>query len=143
MKGRENPSPVDFKKEENIVITYVKSNEAKLFEIAAEQLGESSLTLDQYLSRLSELYARSPRFVRLPLYEDGHEDEEIFEIDANARTITVPRSFASNGVGVVSDELAETLWFRINRYFDLKDFALAVGADDGNIKDGALHILIE
>ena len=143
MKGREFPSPIDFKKEENIVITYIKSQDAKLFDIAAEELGEQSLDIGQYLSRLSELYAKSPRFVRLPVYEDGHEDEEIFEINANARTIAVPRSFASNGVGVVSDELAETLWFRINRYFDLKDFALAVGKTDGNVKDGNLHILIE
>jgi hypothetical protein len=128
------------------VITYVKSQEAKLFDAAATELGiaRANLTIDEYLSRLSELYAISPRFVRLPLYEDGHEDEEIFEIDANARTIAVPRSFATNGVGVVSDELAETLWFRINRYFDIKDFGLAEGTNASqNIKDGSLHILIE
>ncbi len=128
------------------MITYVKSQEAKLFEIAAEKLGinQKDLTVDEYLNRLSELYALSPRFVRLPLYEDGHEDEEIFEIDANARTITVPASFAKNGVGVVSDELAETLWFKINRYFDIKDFGLAAGVTGNtDVRDGELHILIE
>jgi len=145
MKGRESPSPIDFKKEENIVITYIKSQEAKLFTAAATELGvaPADFTIDQYLNRLSELKEISPRFVRLPLYEDGHEDEEIFEIDANARTIAVPRSFASNGVGVVSDELAETLWFRINRYFDIKDFGKAAGVVGDQLKDGNLHILIE
>ena len=144
MKGRDSSLPSDFKKEENIVITYVKSKEAKLFELATEKLGASErLDIDQYLNRLSELYAISPRFVRLPLFEDGHEDEEIFEIDANARTITVPSSFAKNGVGVVSDELAETLWFKINRYFDLKDFGKAAGIVGDELRDGNLHILIE
>lgn len=144
MKGRESPSPIDFKKEENIVITYIKSQEAKLFELATEKLGASErLDVEQYLNRLNELYAISPRFVRLPVYEDGHEDEEIFEIDANARTIKVPASFAKNGVGVVSDELAETLWFRINRYFDLKDFGKAFRASDTLDQYTQPHILIE
>ena len=128
------------------MITYVKSQEAKLFNDAANELGiaRNQLTVDEYLRRIGELYSISPRFVRLPLYEDGHEDEEIFEIDANARTITVPASFAKNGVGIVSDELAEILWFKINRYFDIKDFGLAIaGANSTNLKDDKLHILIE
>lgn len=144
MKGGEKYLPLDLKKEEKIVITYVKSKEAKLFELATEALGASErLDIDQYLNRLGELSAISPRFVRLPLYEDGHEDEEIFEIDANARTIAIPSSFAKNGVGVVSDELAETLWFRINRYFDIKDFGKAAGVVGDELRDGNLHILIE
>lgn len=126
------------------MITYVNSKDAKLFELAAEALGEESLDVEQYLNRLSALTAISPRFVRLPLYEEGHEDEEIFVIDANARTIKVPASFAKNGVGVVSDELAETVWFKINRYFDIKDFGQAVGHDNStNLKDKELHILIQ
>lgn len=126
------------------MITYIKSKEAKLFELATKELHASErLDVEQYLNRLDELYAISPRFVRLPVYEDGHEDEEIFEIDANARTIKVPASFAKNGVGVVSDELAETLWFRINRYFDLKDFGKAFRASDTLDQYIQPHILIE
>lgn len=125
------------------MITYVSSKDAKLFELAAEALNETSLTLDQYLSRLGELKTKSPKFVRLPLYEEGHEDEEIFEINANERTIKVPASFSKNGVGVVSDELAETVWFKINRYFDLKDFGQAVQSSGDELKDGCLHILIQ
>ena len=125
------------------MITYVNSKDAKLFELAADALGLESLDIDQYLNKLAELKAISPKYVRLPLYEEGHEDEEIFEIDANARTIKVPGSFGKNGVGVVSDELAETVWFKINRYFDIKDFGKAAGVVGDELKDGNLHILIQ
>ena len=127
------------------MITYVNSKDAKLFEMAAEDLGvePGSLDIDQYLNSLDRLKAISPKYVRLPLYEDGHEDEEIFEIDANARTIKIPASFRKNGVGVVSDELAETVWFKINRYFDIKDFGKAAGVVGEELKDGNLHILIQ
>jgi hypothetical protein len=125
------------------VITYVNSKEAKLFELAAADLGVESLDIDQYLNSLAQLKAISPKYVRLPLYEEGHEDEEIFLIDANERTIKIPSSFSKNGVGVVSDELAETVWFRINRYFDIKDFGKAAGVVGEELKDGNLHILIQ
>ena len=128
------------------MITYVNSKEAKLFEDARKELGlaaEANFDLDEYLNNLQTLAAKSPRYVRLPLYEDGHEDEEIFEIDANARTIKIPASFSKNGVGVVSDELAETVWFKINRYFDIKDFGKAAGVNSDVLTDGQLHILIQ
>lgn len=129
------------------MITYVNHKDAKLFTLAAEALGadRDSFDVNQYLNRLGELKAISPRFVRLPVYEeDGHKDEEIFVIDANARTIKVPASFSKNGVGVVSDELAEVLWFEIDRYFDVQDFGLAYNHDmSENLKDGDLHILIQ
>lgn len=48
-------------------------------------------------------------------------DEEYFEIDANKRTITVPTAF-KNGVSVQGDIMAETILFRINRFFDAVDF---------------------
>lgn len=135
------PNQSYYEREEIRVITYVNSKDAKLFELAAAELGVESLDVDQYLNKLSELKAISPRFVRLPLYEEGHEDEEIFLINANERTIKIPSSFSKNGVGVVSDEFAEILWFKINRYFDIKDFGKASEAEV--LKDGDLHILIQ
>lgn len=54
-------------------------------------------------------------YTRLPL------DEEPFFIDANARTITVPTDFAKNGISVQGDEIAEILFFKINRFFDATD----------------------
>lgn len=56
-----------------------------------------------------------PSFLILPA------DEGIFEINANTRTITVPSDFAKNGVAVKGDELAEIVYFSIDRYFDLMD----------------------
>lgn len=48
-------------------------------------------------------------------------DEDPFEIDANKRAISVPAAFKS-GVSVQGDIVAETLLFRIDRFFDAIDF---------------------
>jgi hypothetical protein len=48
-------------------------------------------------------------------------DEPLFEIDADRRVVTVPTVFSKNGVGVKGDHQAETLYFRIDRYFDHQD----------------------
>lgn len=80
-------------------------------------------TLNQYFAYLQDLLAVSSNeniksyFLRLPL------DEELFEINANTRNISIPRSFAANGVGVQGDETAEIVYFSIDRYFDHMDLA--------------------
>lgn len=51
--------------------------------------------------------------------------EDYFEIDANTRTITVPEVFRKNGLGVMGDNTAETIYFKINRYFDAMDLNTA------------------
>lgn len=48
-------------------------------------------------------------------------DEELFEIDANSRTIKVPTDFNKNGIGVQGDCNAEVIYFSVDRYFDLAD----------------------
>lgn len=48
-------------------------------------------------------------------------DEEYFNIDANARTISIPSAFKKYGVGVYGDHQAEMLVFKIDRYFDYQD----------------------
>ena len=48
-------------------------------------------------------------------------DEPFFEIDANSRTISIPSVFAKNGIGIKGDHNAETLYFRIDQYFDAKN----------------------
>ena len=48
-------------------------------------------------------------------------DEEIFEINANTRVITVPTSVRRNGIGVYGDHRAEMIVFSIDRYFDNQD----------------------
>lgn len=110
------------------MITYVDEKSiaryTKLFEGATDALKttdtpETITSLGRYLDRLDDLLKLDPKFVRLPI------DEEVFKIDANSRKINVPKEFASNGVGIVGDELAEIVWFKIDRYFDIVD----LGAD--------------
>ena len=81
-------------------------------------------TLNEYFAYLEDLVKVSDDedisrfFVRLPL------DEDFFEIDANSRTIKVPSgSFGRYGVGVQGDELAEVVYFTIDRFFDSTDLA--------------------
>ena len=61
------------------------------------------------------LHSLGRRYTMLPL------DETPFEINANSRQITIPSNFSANGVAVQGDQLAEVLYFRIDRYFDAKD----------------------
>lgn len=48
-------------------------------------------------------------------------DEPLFEINANTRSITIPDAFKT-GISVQGDEVAETIFFSIDRYFDTTDF---------------------
>lgn len=74
-------------------------------------------------------------------------NEPLFIIDANAREISVPAVFQKNGLTVVGDHLAEMIWFRIDRYFDLMDFSLFDNARIGTLDSGSAysgaHCLIE
>lgn len=87
----------------NTVINSLESYFAHIVELL-------SLTDD---SRYGDTYGR--KYSVLPL------QEEYFEIDANSRSIKVPESFRKNGLGVWGDQTAETVYFRINRYFDAMD----------------------
>lgn len=55
------------------------------------------------------------RFSMLPL------DEDVFDIDANTRKISVPKAFADNGISVQGDEISEVVYFKINRFYDATD----------------------
>jgi len=73
-------------------------------------------TLDEYFSFIEELNKiNRNKYTRLPL------DEEVFTINADTRFITVPPSFAANGVAVQGDEVAEVVYFKVNRFFDVTD----------------------
>lgn len=88
---------------------------------AAEGGAPSSMsTLQEYFFYLKELVDKNEKYAVLPL------DEAHFFIDANTRTIDIPSDFRKNGVGVQGDDSAETLYFKINRFFDDMDF----GRDD-------------
>lgn len=55
------------------------------------------------------------RFSMLPV------DEDVFSINANTRDISVPKTFADNGISVCGDEISEVIYFKINRFFDATD----------------------
>ena len=74
-------------------------------------------SLEGYFSYIVELNKINSVYTVLPL------DEEVFEIDANTRTISVPQSFASNGISVQGDEISEIVYFKVDRFYDATDLA--------------------
>ena len=73
-------------------------------------------TLEQFFGSIQEIAALDDKFLRLPL------DEPMFEIDANSRKINVDATpFKANGLSVQGDHLAETVFFKIDRYYDTMD----------------------
>ena len=108
------------------MITFInKSNASKyreLFDKANEALGfendnDKISSLEEYFSTIRTLVTSTEdkRYTMLPL------DEEVFEIDANKRLITVPPSFKTNGISVQGDQIAEIVYFKIDRFFDATD----------------------
>ena len=77
----------------------------------------SITTLEEYFQNIEQLSELNPSFIRLPL------DEEVFEIDLNTRQINIPASFKKSGLGVQGDHVAETVYFKVDRYFDITDLA--------------------
>ena len=103
------------------MITKQTTDYSKLFEKASIALGaknenEYITSLNEYFMNIVDLVAMENglQYTILPL------DEETFDIDANTREITVPKSF-KNGVGVQGDQAAEIIYFTIDRYFDATD----------------------
>ena len=72
-------------------------------------------TLEEYFSWLKTLGSINRKYTVLPL------GEHYFDINANTRAINIPADFKKNGVAVQSDDLAEVLYFKIDRYFDYMD----------------------
>lgn len=72
-------------------------------------------SIEEYFSWLKVLGRTDRKYTVLPL------DEPHFEIDANTRVIKIPADFKKNGVAVQGDDLAEVLYFKVDRYFDYMD----------------------
>lgn len=91
------------------------------------KLGYQSVPTDISISNLAEYFSymkhlttidvdkNELKFTKLPL------DEAHFVIDLNTRTITVPDEFKKNGIGVRGDEIAEIVYFEVDRYYDATD----------------------
>ena len=73
-------------------------------------------SLEQFFGSIQEIAALDRKFLRLPL------DEPMFAIDANTRKINVDATpFKANGLSVQGDHFAETVFFKIDRYYDTMD----------------------
>ena len=105
------------------------NNEAYLarFEAIGEAVwGDSERinSLEEYFANIEEIatFALShPEYTGLCLAMPV--DEPTFDIDANTRVITVPEVFKKNGIAVLGDHAAETIYFAIDKYFDYQSFA--------------------
>lgn len=86
------------------------------YAIAIES-GEEITTLEEYFCYIADLHKIDKKFTILPL----EDEENFFHINANTRTIEIPKSFVDNGISVQGDEIAEMLYFKIDRYFDMDD----------------------
>jgi hypothetical protein len=84
------------------------------------------VNIDDYFACLAELarIENDPNIKNIdPIFTILPATEQTFDIDANKRTISIPENFAKYGVGVQGDEIAEILYFSIDRYFDAMDLA--------------------
>ena len=79
------------------------------------------------------------KYLMLPL------DEPYFEVDANKREIIVPAEFKKNGISVQGDNIAESLIFKINRFFDYIDLAkmeVRVQWENANKENGVSDVYV-
>jgi hypothetical protein len=88
-----------------------------LNERTGEEEPEILTSLEELFMFMRQITRFAPIYTRLPL------DEEPFFIDADTRAISVPKSFATNGVSVQGDEISEILFFKVNRFFDATDLS--------------------
>ena len=111
------------------MITKDTSLYSDLFNKANNLLGYTSESRD-YINNIDEYFQNLGR-IREELEKQGilndisyfmlPIDEPLFEINANTRTIKIPDEF-KNGISVQGDEVAETIFFSIDRYYDTTDF---------------------
>ena len=101
---------------------FAKAN--TLLELPNEEYGDEITNIDQYfchLKHIADKVVGTDGTVSDPSYFILPVDEPTFKINANTRQIEVPAEF-KHGVSVKGDEIAETIYFVIDRYFDTTDF---------------------
>lgn len=86
--------------------------------VTVNTLEEYFMNIEQIATYVSD-HPNKSYYLRLPA------DEDMFVINANTRAISVPINYRNYGIAVVGDAFAETLWFKIDRYYDLQDLNLA------------------
>ena len=110
------------------MITKDTSLNSELFKKANALLGYDE-TDSRYINHIDE-YFLNLGFIKNKLQEQNLNDisyfmlpidEPLFEINANTRSIAIPDAFKT-GISVQGDEVAETIFFSIDRYYDTTDF---------------------
>jgi hypothetical protein len=108
---------------------------AELFgkaQAALQQFGSNDIFKNATISNIDDYFACLAELARIeedhpeqidPIFTILPATESTFNIDADKRTILIPDNFARYGVGVQGDEIAEILYFSIDRYFDAMDLA--------------------
>jgi hypothetical protein len=117
------------------MITHIAEHNNKLYDALFADITETTRitvrTIEEYFLNLESIaqyvigtssapngHPEKTYFLRLPV------DENMVAIDANTRTINLSEAYRKNGIAVVGDTYAETLWFKIDRYYDLQDLSL-------------------
>lgn len=114
------------------VATSDKAKWDKLFADASADAGVQITTLREYIEQLNKLVGVQGKYqyLRMP-------NEPVFVVDDTTREIVVPDVFRKNGLGVAGDHKAETIWFKMGRYFDGMDLNHFRG---DNVEDGVCLI---
>ena len=116
------------------MITHIAEHNDKLYDALFADITSSTgitvRTIEEYFLNLESIaqyvigttptngHSEKTYFLRLPV------DENMVAIDANTRIINLSDAYRKNGIAVVGDTYAETLWFKVDRYYDLQDLSL-------------------
>lgn len=124
---------------DRVLSVYTDSNNEEVITTVGKQMAQdvgwdhAVVTLSDYYDALDIIRNPGERDgieqSRLPLYMRIPYDEEYFKINPNSGVITVPSDFVKNGLAIVGDHLAETVFFEVPRYFDTIDLATCAGYD--------------
>lgn len=90
-------------------------------------------------------YQKTAKFLMLPMDEKHDVNAGCFYVDLNTREIKIPTMYTKYGVSVTGDQLAETLMFKVPRYFDYTDLAsteIYVQWTNLDGKEGASRIVL-
>lgn len=105
---------------------YVVAEEATPGENVTYYKATDITSLNEYFSYIKNLAEIDPLYTVLPL------DEDVFDVNLNTRKISIPQHFKDNGVSVQGDEIAEVLYFKVNRFFDAQDLAYELGSKEND-----------
>ena len=95
-----------------------------LYAAVGDLTGTTPTNVHEYLTIIDELMKNMKDNLDANVYNllKFPVTEPVFEINPDTRDIIVPKAFKENGLTIQGDKLAEIVWFKIPRFFDLTDF---------------------